>query len=454
MRSCTALLAYTALVLGLVRSQELDWVTLALILAALGLALAGSVLTEWRKVSAFPAPCRYGLWLLVAGQMAWSLYSFPTLYPLLPGGQDVFRLVLGLWSLVVISYAQRDVLWPRARFGVAVALYACAGGWLIAAASHQPLVDVWEFQQHGCELLVSGRDPYTGQYKNWLGPSAHELYSPRVFHDNMVQTCPYPPLSLLAVLPGYLAGDIRWMLVAAIAATAVGMTATAWRLGLPPGHPAELAAVAFLCNPLNWRQVEMGWTDPLMACAATWTTWLLVRGPRWAIGPALGAVLSLKQVGVLWLVPAWATRRMGWQQVVAGVGFALMIALPFVLWNPSAFALGVVEFQLEAPFRPDALSVPAWIYERTGVQMSAAAGFVGAGIVSVLLLLASPLSLARMGLGAAALYLAFFVFNKQAFLNYYWLAGSFLPAAILAAAAEQATRERPPPSGTRLPGGT
>ena len=40
----------------------------------------------------------------------------------------------------------------------------------------------------------------------------------------------------------------------------------------------------------------------------------------------------------------------------------------------------------------------------------------------------------------AAVFLAFFVFNKQAFLNYYWLVGSLIVLAIVPAIADEVAR--------------
>ena len=57
--------------------------------------------------------------------------------------------------------------------------------------------------------------------------------------DGKIQSYPYPPASLLLVLPGYLSGDVRWCLLAAMVATAGMLAATGRRMGLPAGHPAE-----------------------------------------------------------------------------------------------------------------------------------------------------------------------------------------------------------------------
>src|SRR5438067_13369117 len=93
--------------------------------------------------------------------------------------------------------------------------------------------------------------------------------------DGRVQSFPYPPLSLLLAVPGYLVGDVRWSLLAALLGTAALVVATGRRLGLPAGHPAELAATALLCHPRGLLVLETSWTEPFVALGLTATVWAM-----------------------------------------------------------------------------------------------------------------------------------------------------------------------------------
>src|SRR5262249_44721704 len=135
------------------------------------------------------------------------------------------------------------------------------GVWYLRS-SPPPRIDVWRFQQEGCQLLLEGKNPYAAEYADILHDPS--VYGRAVYKDGWIQSCPYPPLSLLLVLPGYLVGDVRWSLLLALLGAAAFMIAVGRNLGLPPGHIAELAAIALVCHPLSFALLERAWTEPLM----------------------------------------------------------------------------------------------------------------------------------------------------------------------------------------------
>src|SRR5262249_53586423 len=120
------------------------------------------------------------------------------------------------------------------------------------------------------------------------------------------------------------------------------MVATGRRLGLPTGHGAELAAIAFLCHPGGLVVLEKGFTEPFLALSATLCAWTLAGGGG-ARGPgfALAGVLSTKQYGFLWLVPLWMSGRLHWRHAVLAGILTAGLNIPFLLWNPGAFWRGV-----------------------------------------------------------------------------------------------------------------
>jgi hypothetical protein len=162
---------------------------------------------------------------------------------------------------------------------------------------------------------------------------------------------------------------------------------------------------------------------------------------RWAL---LSLLLSAKQYAVLLVPSLWVAGRLRWRELALAGGGAALLALPFVASAPAPFFRGVVEMQIRQPFRKDALSVLAWIADATGTVLPSALGFVAAALV-----LAVAVRRARGGLGAAvlggaAVFLAFFAFNKQAFFNYYWLAGSLLALGLVGSADPPRAALEPP----------
>ena len=103
--------------------------------------------------------------------------------------------------------------------------------------------------------------------------------------------------------------------------------------------------------------------------------------------------------------------------MVAACILAGLIALPFFAWDPQAFWKGVVAFQFQQPFRRDSLSVLAAIAAATGVELPAAIGFIVAACVAALCFWRAKPGIGHAALTGSAFFLAFFLFNKQAFLN-------------------------------------
>src|SRR5262249_14528937 len=218
-------------------------------------------------------------------------------------------------------------------------------------------------QQEACAFLLQGQNPYAAEYPNPYDDT--RFFGPEVIKDGKVQSFPYPPLSLLLSMPGYLLGDVRWSLLLAILGTAAFLVATGRRLGLPAGHPAELAVIALLCHPRGLLVLEAAWTEPFLALAISACAWTLAAGQRRPTRWALAAGLGAKQFGLLWFPAVWASGRIGWRDVVFAITGAILLAIPFLMGDPAAFWRGVIAFHVYSPFREDSLSVLALIWDAT-----------------------------------------------------------------------------------------
>src|SRR5262249_46282168 len=110
---------------------------------------------------------------------------------------------------------------------------------------------------------------------------------------------------------------------------------------------------------------------------------------------------------------------------------------------PAAFWRGIFAFQIDSPFRADSLTLLAAVKAETGMEITAAVGFLAALVIILLAGRARP-TVTDAALGGTAVFLAFFLFNKGAHLNYCWFTGALLPLAVIAAAGES------PEGATRL----
>jgi hypothetical protein len=451
----TALAAVALATALAVSSGLLELRALGLVTAAAGAAFAAArvgLATEPASRTRAPA---VALALGIAGSLVHDFVFLPGA-TVDPARLGAFRPVLVAAGIVLASLA-----WRRApgwlvlgRFPVLV-LLATALGAIVILASPAPGIDVWQYQQRGALALLSGHNPYGIRYRNPYGPGT-PLIAPSLLtaDGRFVLANPYPPLSLLAVAPAAALGDVRWAMLAAVAAAAF----LVWRLGRG-SLEAELAAALLLLQPQAFLVLELAWTEPLALSvlllailAARRTTTPGAGRLAWLpAGLAAGLAAASKQYVPLLLLPLLPVlpTEIRIRAAAVAVGAVLAVMLPFVAWDPGGFWRSVVEFQVRQPFRADALSWPAAIVALGGPPLPSWPAFLLAGL-ALAATMRRTLTPAQAVLSGASAWLAFVAFNKQAFCNYYWLAVGLLCAAV--ALLCPAGREGPPPASRRLAG--
>jgi hypothetical protein len=381
------------------------------------------------------------------------------------GGLRGLALVSGLFLSAYLCLHLRASL-LRARFAALVLLFAAMGVAAVQLSPH-PWIDTWVFQQVAAEALLRGTNPYAIDYPNiYAGNLDRLFYAPELLHGGRVIVYPYPPLNLLAgAAARLLFGDVRYLSVGALAATAVALA----RLGGKPGSgthsrtTAELAALFVLFQPRTLLVLEKAWTEPLVMLCFSLALLAVLRwrrlSPSGAVlaGLACGALAVSKQYAPLLLVPlALATPRAGRGKALLGVLVVPALTLiPFALWNFRELWSDLVLAQLTQPFRMDALSLLA-LWGRLGgptPRSLALTGFAAAGLVLLFALHRRP-PLRQAALAGAAAFLWLVLLNKQAFCNYFWLAASLLAAvsALRWPAAEQEPEAASLARGAEPPG--
>lgn len=431
-----AFLAYVVLTGALYRSvwgtyddDALTMVVVSLVIALIGLLLSG-------RFAAKPPWTRL-LTVLLGGFVVVQLvllWQTPT-SPYRPDEHLPWAAAAGLAviGVVVVSYAWGGMPGGRWRFPIVLAAYFAIGAWLIRTWP-TPGIDVWHLQQGAAAELVAGRNPYAAEYPNPYQDD--RFFGPGVVQNGKIQSFPYPPLNVLLDVPGYFLRDVRWSLLIAILASAGFMVAAGRRLGLPAGHPAELAAIAILCHPRGFYVLEMAWTEPFQAMLTTASLWALAGRSQIVSMLALAGALSVKQYGVLWLPAAWTSGRLRYLVIAAAIALSVLLVAPFLAWDPAGFWRGVVRFHLVSPFRVDSLSIPAGVYRNTLERWPAWVGFLAAAVTIAIVLCQRVRTMTHAALGAAVTYFAFFAFNKAAHMNYYWFVDSLLALTMITAAAE------------------
>jgi hypothetical protein len=320
------------------------------------------------------------------------------------------------------------------RVGTALLLICHLGvGVATVRAAVSPQTDVVTFQQLAVAELLEGKDPYAMTFEDASeGRSTH--YGPGLQENNrLLFGFPYPPLSLYWIYPAtFLTEEFRY--AHAVAFTLAGaLIAFAGRSPLGP-----LAAGLFLMTPAGPYVIANGWTEPLVVLMLALTVFLASRRPRWA-GSGLGLFWAAKQYVpltgplALLLVKRPVRRADLARLLISAVATAAVVTLPLVLWDAPAFWHSAVAVQFLQPFRPDALSLAAMIYDATGATPPAWVAFVALAAVQALALWRAPRTPAGFAVATGASLLAFFAFNKQAFANYYFLVIGALACGLAAA---------------------
>lgn len=343
-------------------------------------------------------------------------------------GDATSVVVLAILSAFVLAGLAVDQLADRPRFGV-VGIAAIGGATVVLGLcwwAAPVAIDVLTFQQVGSERLLAGVNPYAAGYPNPYPPGlAAEIYAPELVSGDVLLTgFPYPPLSLVLSTLGFVAGDVRLAHLASFVVSGVVLVVVGrahwW---------SRAGGLMLLTTPTGLFVVQQSWTEPFVVVALATAAVLPVRRRDVTGTLALGALVAVKQYALILAVPLLArlARDRGWngalRTALGAGGVAAAVTLPFALWNLPAFIDSLVRLHLAQPFRPDALSIPAFLAARAGLEVD---GTVLLIVTAVAVALATWLAarVARNGwwyaaVGSGVVMLAFVLFAKQAHANYY-----------------------------------
>jgi len=358
-----------------------------------------------------------------------ALQLLPPKFAAVAARATSFRVGLVACAAILATHAWSGAPgWFRHSRFVAISIVVVLLGAMVIRAEPTPHIDVWHLQRLGTLELLAGKDPYSSQYPNIYGPRTRYLDPTLLSSDGRwVSALPYTPLTLLLDVPGIIAGDLRWALLAAT-------LASAWLIrALGRGTAvAELAGALLLLQPQGFWALEQAWTEPFALLTILLAALAVTAARGWLLpGLALGFAASSKQYVPLVVAPLWLSlpspRR--WSALAIAAAIVAALFVPFLAWDPAGLIRGVVEFQLRQPFRADALSWPAAVLQLGGPQLPTWPAFPIALAVLALGTGRAP-SPGRALLSGVAAWIAFVAFNKQAFCNYYWLAVGLLCAAV------------------------
>jgi hypothetical protein len=366
-----------------------------------------------------------------------SLVSLATVFNSSIAG--CFGFAVAVW-MVLDPQDRLPPLWRKVAFYLIPFIFLTLG--VVVIRSLQISMDVFIFQQDSSQALLQGKNPYSITFRNPYGDDS-PFYGPGMSVNGQLQFgYVYTPLSLLMVIPAYiLAGDVRYAHLVAILLSA-GFMASA-----RTGRVAFLGALLFLFTPTVFYMMGMSWTESLVVLPLSAVVFCACRAPGW-LPLALGLLLASKQYLILSLPLTLLLfpRPTPWREVWRLWGLAILVAafisLPLILWNVADFWKSAMALQFRQPFRPDALSYLAWVKNMGWGQPPSWVAFLTLVPTTWLALRYAPRNASGYAAAVAFVFMTFFVFNKQAFCNYYFFVIGALCCAVAAARLPQRSDNR------------
>jgi hypothetical protein len=354
-------------------------------------------------------------WAVVLGLTAVLHLTVRPYTYLTPHDGWTVRWIFAVSALLAAAALTVGALTGRRRaadVGLAVAVI----GYLVAAVllihlDPTPKIDVWVTLQQAADGIADGNNMYA---QDWTGsPGVQDAFT-------------YLPFTGLLLAPGrWLAGDVRWALVAV---TLLGVLAVRL-LGRQKATAAAAAATLLLLLPGTPTQVEQAWTEPLlMACLAGWALGVQRRNTVLAVVClALGLASKQHLIVLLPVLAAWP--RFGPRKAVAGGALAGLFVLPWIIASPADILHDTVRVLID--FQPLVFADTLYIAAINDLSWTPPFWLTGAAVLATLVAAGVQVHRRDPDLGTVLRWGALFLFvanlvNKQAFYNQYWLVAALV----------------------------
>ena len=399
-------------------SAAIQWNDGALARAALAYVTVGMLACIWGLQSKALRLRWIVPWAVLLYEIQALLNSLPTV-----DRADWTAFHLAIWTAAALGIAacgSRNLRARRVAMIAAVAgVFIC--GVLLLRSGHRPSVDVWDLHQQASKALWSGSNPYKIRTRDIYAPEySRKFYGPGMSLGGYLTVgFPYPPISLFLSSLGYLAaGDYRYahLVLICLSALMLGYSGA--------GAISSMGAMLFLFCPRVFLVLENGWSEPTIVFLFALVVFCRQRFPR--LAPWMTGLLLTGKQYMIFTAPAVLRR---WRDVPKAVLAGLLITAPLLLWDVREFLNSAVFFHFAQPTRPDALSYMAALM-RYNIHLPGWVPFALTLAAWLYVLRRSPRTTSEICIATSLLLLVFFMFNKSAFCNYYYLVLCTLGGAI------------------------
>ncbi len=217
---------------------------------------------------------------------------------------------------------------------------------IVAQPPNAPIIDGALLNDVAADRLLSGHDPYVGDFIN--SPMRAFYLSDVPVNFGLSRFVYMPGMALLDVPLRLLHSDranFSWLFLPALLALA----AAAWSIGRSTAEK-QAALIVVTLNPLFQLDYYYLLNDLFFLAPALAGVGMLRRGRPVAAGALLGLSLGMKQQAILFLplLALYAVRHLERRDLlrlaVAGTLVVAVIVLPFLAWDPKAFLAGTTGF--------------------------------------------------------------------------------------------------------------
>lgn len=313
----------------------------------------------------------------------------------------ISQIVLGLIILYINSGDLRKRNLFIIIFGVSILLRI-----LMIISSPDPYIDVYDFLKYGALGLASGQNPYSILYHHFYNGVTPDYYF-------------YLPGAIVLTLPFVLfLGDPRYSIVF------FEILAAFILYKLFGGKKGQVAALLLLGNPMSLYILEQSYIEPIILGLLCILAYFWSKRKYVWVGAMLGIIIAVKQY--LFILPLLLLKikldNRSKSYLLASLILAFIIIIgPFLLWNPKDFIHDVVGLQLDGPPRYEGLTVFSFLRDQFNIAYSKIVSSIIIGGVGLLIMFRKIRSIDSTYLYFSYFLLVFFLFNKWAFVNYYYL---------------------------------
>lgn len=283
---------------------------------------------------------------------------------------------------------------------------------MMLVSSPAPSIDTFDLLRQGPRNFLEGKNPYEESYTSMYAGIIPNYYS-------------YSPFTLYLFAPADLVfGDPR------VTYIVVDLIVVLLMFRLLSGQKMAkfLLPLMYFYHPSRSFIHEQAWMDPLIFLALVLLVYTgITKGmlARFSF-VFLGLFLGMKHTMVILAPLFWFSKKAGAKITLGALVFIAVAFAPFVVWSPGAFWEDMVKFYIDYPARIDSLTVNSYLARNFNLSLPLPlAGVFGGGLMFLLIRRKAVLWWSFI-LGVAVFLLAFFLFNKLAFVNYYFLVSSLL----------------------------